>query len=66
MAQDKYYLTTGPNPKGEGYLAVISLGSPQKGDKNVMVCNLKVVATEKDAQAWYAEQMELLPWETRN
>jgi len=58
-----YYLTLGPDPKGRGILAIISLGSPQRGDTEVTVCDNKICKTEKAAQKWYRRQMRARPWE---
>lgn len=61
----KIYLTTDEDEEKGGYVAVISLGSPQMGDKEVVVLSVSRQETEEDAREWYREQMELKPWETR-
>jgi hypothetical protein len=58
-----YYLTCGPNPKGRGILAIISKGSPQRGDQDVVICDLEICKNMKAAKKWYARQMKTRPWE---
>jgi hypothetical protein len=58
-----YYLTCGDNPKGRGILAIISLGSPQRGDAEVTVCDLEICKNMKAAKKWYRRQMKTKPWE---
>jgi hypothetical protein len=57
-----YYLTCGPDPKGRGILAIISLGSPQRGDKEVTVCDMEICPSMKAARKWYKRQMKARPW----
>ena len=66
MSETKFYLTTCPAPKGEGLLAVISLGSPQRGDESVTVCTVEIVPNIKSAKRWYRRMMIERPWEQRN
>lgn len=69
MASDKYYLTTDPveegHPRHGELLAVISLGHPQLGDEEIMVCTVKIVKDRAAADAWYAQQMVEKPWRQR-
>ena len=58
-----YYLTCGPNPKGKGILAIISKGSPQRGDMQITVCDLEICENMKAAKKWYKRQMKSRPWE---
>lgn len=58
-----YYLTCGNDPKGRGILAIISLGSPQRGDEEVTVCDVEVFPSKKAAKKWYRRQMKARPWE---
>lgn len=58
-----YYLTCGDDPHGRGILAIISLGSPQRGDKEVTLCDLEVCKNMKAAKKWYRRQMETKPWQ---
>lgn len=68
MGDSRIYLTVGKKklPDGQGYLAVISQGSPQKGDAETIVLDCEVVPNMKAAKAWYRRQMLLKPWEARN
>ena len=66
MSENKFYLTVGDNPKGKGLLAVVSLGSPQRGDEKVMVCTFEVVPNMKAAKKWYRRMLVERPWEMRN
>lgn len=68
MAEDQYYLTVSKKKiktgKGQrGKLALITLGSKQLGDKQVIVCSVNVVKNEEEAARWYEEQMETREWE---
>jgi hypothetical protein len=65
MAEDRHYLTVGPDPKGRGLMAIISLGSPQHGDKNVTVCDVELVKNMQEAKKWFRKAMIEKPWETR-
>lgn len=65
MAEDRHYMSVGPDSKGRGLLAVISRGSPQKGDTDVLVCDVKVVVDMEEARAWYHQMMIERPWEQR-
>lgn len=58
-----YYLTCDDDPKGRGILAIISLGSPQFGDKEVAVCDIEICKSMKAAKKWYRHQMKTKPWE---
>lgn len=58
-----YYLTCGDDPKGRGILAIISRGSPQRGDKEVTVCDIEVCKNMKAAKKWYRRQMKTRSWE---
>lgn len=63
MAENFYYLTT---KMIDGRLiAVISLGSPQKGDKDIVVCSVNTVSTQEEAVDWYRRMLVERPWETR-
>lgn len=66
MAESKIYLTTAPNPKGPGLLAVISRGQPQLGDLDVTVLDMEVCGTEDEARNWYQRMLIEKPWEQRN
>lgn len=58
-----YYLTTDKNPNGPGLLCVISLGSPQKGDREIAVCDVEICKNMKAAKQWYRRQMKDKPWQ---
>lgn len=59
----RYYLTCGSDPHGRGILAIISLGSPQRGDDEITVCDMEVCKSMKAAKKWYRRQMKTRPWE---
>jgi hypothetical protein len=68
MAEDRIYLTVDRKkrqPQNDGYIAVISQGSPQVGDGNVVVLTVEVVKNRKEAKAWYRQQLIERPWEQR-
>jgi hypothetical protein len=58
-----YYLTYDKNPKGKGILAIISLGSPQRGDAETTICDIEICKNVKAAKKWYARQMKTKPWQ---
>lgn len=57
-----YYLSTNKNPKGDGLLAVISDGHPQRGHQDIEICDVEVVKNIKEAKAWYRQRCRDLPW----
>jgi hypothetical protein len=67
MAKDTLYLTVGniPDPDGRK-IAVITLGSPQMGDDEVVVLTLTEVKSQGEAEQWFKKMKEERPWETRN
>jgi len=60
--KDKLYLTTGKNPKGDGLLAVISYGQPQRGDKEVTALTLEIVDNQAEAEIWFRQMKIEKPW----
>lgn len=65
MAEHKYYLTVGKEPKGR-LLAIITQGHGQFGDQTIICCTLKIVKNVKEAKKWYKKMIIEKPWETRN
>jgi hypothetical protein len=68
LAEDRFYLSFQKQTEGEHkgkYLAVISLGSPQRGDRNITVCDVEIVPTPKAAKKWFSAKMNERPWEPR-
>jgi hypothetical protein len=68
MAENKMYLTVDREkrkPQNDGYVAVISMGSPQLGDENVVILDVEIVKNMKEAKAWYKRMIVEKPWETR-
>jgi hypothetical protein len=64
LAEDQYYLTWSVHPRERGlFIAVISLGSPQLGDKNVKVLDVETVRSPAEARSWMKRQMKTKPWE---
>ncbi len=69
MAEDTMYLTVARQkrqPENDGYIAVISYGSPQRGDSNVRILDVELVQSRKEAKAWYKRMQVERPWESRN
>lgn len=69
MAEDHIYLTVDRQkrqPQNDGYIAVISQGSPQRGDEHCTVLTVEVVKNMKAAKAWYRRMKIERPWEPRN
>ena len=65
MAQHKIYMTVGKNPRGEGLVAVLTQGSPQRGDEHITVLTVTVVSSNAEAHVWYEKMLREKPWETR-
>jgi hypothetical protein len=61
-----YYLSTMPAKDGDGLIAVITDGHPQKGDKDIEVLDVNRCATQAAARVWYQDRCPMLPWEDRN
>lgn len=69
MAEDKIYLTVANEkrqPQDDGYIAVISQGSPQKGDGVTVILDVELVANLDEAEQWFERMLVERPWETRN
>lgn len=66
MSEDQLYLTVAlkkRQPENDGYLAVISQGNPQLGDKQTTVLTVEVVENMEAARRWFKQQCEERPWE---
>ena len=66
----KIYLTTDKagsptHPSGK-YRAIISRGSPQRGDRKIEVLDIGLFDDPKDAKGWFDQQMIMQPWVKRN
>lgn len=69
MAEHQIYLTVDRQkrqPQNDGYVAVISQGSPQFGDGETIVLDVEVVKNMKEARRWYKRMLVERPWEARN
>lgn len=69
MAENRMYLTVDREkrkPQNDGYVAVISLGSPQRGDEECVILDVEVVKNMKEAKAWYKRMRIEQPWVTRS
>ena len=67
MAEGKIYLTVSPEkrqPQNDGYIAVLSDGSPQFGDETT-VLSVEIVKNMKEAKTWMRRMLTERPWETR-
>lgn len=68
MNEDRIFLTVAREkrqPQNDGYIAVISQGSPQLGSEQTTILTLQVVRNRKAAMAWYRRMIVERPWETR-
>lgn len=68
MAQDRIYMTVDRKkrqPQNDGFIAVISQGSPQRGDDQVTVLSVEIVKNKKAADIWFKRQLAERPWEAR-
>jgi hypothetical protein len=61
-----YFLTVGPDPKGRGWLAVLSDGTPQLGHTDIEVLTLEILPTRKAAKKWFRECVITKPWIPRS
>jgi hypothetical protein len=66
MSKDHIYLTTDRNPNGPGLIAIMSQGSLQAGDKEVVVLTLEIVPDLAAAHRWYEQMLAEQPWIERN
>lgn len=70
MASNQIYLTTGPCPRQpDKLLAVVSKGSPQRGDKDVEILTLETFAKGTEyakIKAWYDRVVVEQPWQKRH
>lgn len=69
MAQDEIYLTVSREkrqPQNDGYIAIISKGSPQLGDSETTVLTVTLVPNMKAANKWFKAMLVERPWESRN
>ena len=68
MAQNRFYLTVARKkrqPQNDGYIALISQGSPQRGDSETIVLSVDIVKNRKEAEVWFEQQLLTRPWEKR-
>ena len=69
MTEDRVYLTVAREkrePQRDGYVAVITRGNYQLGDKDVTVLDVEIVQNMKDAKKWFKQMLVEQPWEPRN
>lgn len=56
-----YCLSGGPDPRGDGMMAIISDGHPQM-DADVTILDVKRVKSREEAEIWFKRQTILEPW----
>lgn len=61
--QHGYFASIAPDPKGDGWMCVISDGHPKRGHSPVALLDLDRFRTREDAQAWFERRCVELPWE---
>ena len=69
MAENHIYLTVSKEkrqPENDGYISVISIGSPQRGDEDVKVLDVSVQPNMKSADVWFKKMKREQPWVKRN
>lgn len=69
MAENKIYLTVSKSkrqPQNDGYVACISMGQPQLGDKEITVLTVELVQNMKEAKKWFKRMKVEQPWIERN
>lgn len=65
MAENKFYVTVGRDPRGDAYIAAITLGHERKGDENIVVLDVCRCKTEKEGQEWGQRQLADPEWYKR-
>lgn len=65
MSEHIIYLTVSREKQEKGYLAVLSYGQPQLGDKSCTVLDCTWVKNMKEAKEWKRKLENERPWETR-
>jgi hypothetical protein len=58
-----YFLSVNPNPKGEGYMAVITDGHPQRGHTQIEILDMDIFKTRLEATKWFKRRCRELPWQ---
>lgn len=53
-------------PENDGYIAIISMGSPQLGDEDIEVLDVAIVPSMKAAKRWYKQMKLEQPWVSRD
>jgi hypothetical protein len=69
MSESSIYLTVEREkrqPENDGYIAVISQGQPQLGDRDITVLDVEVVKNMKEAKAWFKRMKVEQPWVQRS
>jgi hypothetical protein len=68
MSESRMYLTVAREkrqPQNDGYVATITMGSPQMGDAETIVLDVEIVKNMKAAKQWYRRMLVERPWEPR-
>lgn len=68
MDEHKIFLTVAREkrqPQNDGFIAVISEGSPQRGAETTRVLTVEVVQNMKAAEKWFRQMLVERPWEPR-
>lgn len=58
-----YYLSCDKNPKGDGYMAIITDGHPKAGHIDIVIHDMEIFPSVKAARRWYRRRCSELPWE---
>lgn len=69
MTEARIYLTIDRKkrqPENDGYVAIISQGSPQLGDQETIVLDVEIVKNMKEAKAWFKRMKVEQPWIKRS
>lgn len=69
MAEDEIYMTISTKrrqPQNDGYVAILTKGQPQLGDKEIVVLTMTILEHLKDAKKWHDQMLKERPWEVRN
>lgn len=61
-AKYKYYMTRQWSDERLKWICVISLGSPQRGDRVTYLCSVNLCDTPVEAEKWYLDEMAKKQW----
>lgn len=61
----KYYTSVGRDPRGDAYIATITIGHPNRGDDHVTICDVTRCRTVAEGQEWAKKRLGDPAWHRR-